>query len=299
MTFDQLKVFVAVAEHLHVTKAAEMLNMTQSAVSASIAALETRCGVKLFDRVGRHIQLTQAGRFFLVEANAVLARAVQAETVLAELSGLKRGHLNLHASQTIGSYWLPAPLHRFRVLYPQVTVSLTIANTSQVAQAVLTGAAEIGFVEGDVDDSVLVRLPVPGDRLVPVVAADHPLARLKRPSVRELASSRWVLREPGSGTRQIFEAALREYGIDPAQLDVVLELPSNEAVRSAVEAGAGATVISRLVVESSLRAGLLKLLEFPFPERRFLAIRHGDRQLTKAHEAFLALIRPSTRGSDG
>lgn len=292
MTLDQLKVFVTVADQLHVTKAAQILSMTQSAASASIAALEARCGAKLFNRVGRHIELTQAGRLFLVEAKAVLMRVKQADAMLAELSGLQRGHLKLYASQTIASYWLPAYLHRFRALYPQVTLELAIGNTSQVTQAVVAGTADLGFIEGEADDPVLVRLPVPGDRLVLVAAPDHPLSRLQRPSARELASAPWVLREAGSGTRQIFEGALQEYGIDPSQLNAILELPSNEAVRSAVEAGAGATVISRLVVNSSLRAGALKLLEFPFPERRFFAIRHIDRHRGNAEEAFLTLIRP-------
>jgi DNA-binding transcriptional LysR family regulator len=292
MTLDQLRVFVTVAEQLHVTKAALVLNMTQSAASASIAALEARCKAKLFNRVGRTIELTLAGRLFLVEAKAVLARVEQAEFVLDELSGLKRGKLKLYASQTIASYWLPAYLHRFRALYPQVTLELAIGNTSQAAQAVVAGTADLGFIEGEANDPALVRLPVPGDRLVLVAAPDHPLSRLKRPSAHELANAPWVLREPGSGTRQIFEAALQDYGIDVSQLNVILELPSNEAVRSAVEAGAGASVISRLVVNSSLNAGALKLLEFPFPQRRFFAIRHIGRQRGNAEEALLSLIRP-------
>ena len=114
MTLEQLRVFVAVAEREHVTRAAAELNLTQSATSAAIAALEARYATKLFNRIGRRIELTQAGRLFLVEARAVLARAAAAETVLAELAGLKRGSLSLAASQTVGNYWLPPLMHHYR-----------------------------------------------------------------------------------------------------------------------------------------------------------------------------------------
>ncbi|CCG40411.1 LysR family transcriptional regulator [Magnetospirillum molischianum] len=291
MTLDQIKVFVAVAESLHVTRAAQALGLTQSAASASIAALEARYGLALFDRIGRHIELTQAGRLFLPEAKAMLALANRAETMLADLSGLRRGHLDLYASQTIAGYWLPPWLHRFRERYPDITVSLTIGNTRQVARAVREGTADLGFVEGDIDDPILARLSVPGDRLVMAVGSGHPLAGAKDVTPAEIIGLAWVLREAGSGTRQIFEAALGEYGIDPRALTVAMELPSNEAVRSAVEAGAGVTVISHLVVESALRAGRLATVGLPFPLRSFTVIRHGDRHRAKAKDALLALIR--------
>ncbi|HEY7302299.1 MAG TPA: LysR substrate-binding domain-containing protein [Xanthobacteraceae bacterium] len=291
MTLEQLRVFVAVAKHLHITRAAGELNMTQSAASASIAALEARCKVKLFDRVGRHIELTEPGRTFLQEAKAVLARADGAELVLRELSGLQRGTLALSASQTIASYWLPPVLHKYRQRYPGILVAVAIGNTEQVAHSIVEGAADLGVVEAEADDPVLVRISVPGDRLVLVVAPQHPWADRASLSPGELTQSVWVLRERGSGTRRIFEDALHSYGIDPDALTVSLELPSNEAVRSAVEAGAGATVISRLVVENSLRLGTLHLVSIDFPERHFFVLRHADRYLTKAKNAFLDLVR--------
>lgn len=295
MTLDQLRVFIAVAEHLHVTRAAQALNMTQSAASASIAALESRCDVKLFNRVGRRIELTRSGALFLVEARAVVARAEQAQVVLAEISGLQRGQLTLHASQTIANYWLPRHLHRFRQHYPRIGLKLMIGNTAQVTDAVLAGSADLGFVEGEVDDPLLVRLAVPGDRLVLVVGAGHPAAQRPVIAVGELSELEWVLRERGSGTRQVFEAALRGYGLDPERLRVALEMPSNEAVRSAVEAGAGATVISHLVATPGLQAGTLVRCELGFPERAFFAIRHRDRGRGKAEEALLDLVRAERR----
>jgi DNA-binding transcriptional LysR family regulator len=131
MTLEQLRVFVAVAERQHVTRAAATLNLAQSAVSAAIAALEARHGTKLFHRVGRGVELTEAGALFLVEARAILARVEAAGQVLSELGDLKRGTLALHASQTIAGYWLPRHLVAFRRQYPGIDIRLAVGNTAQ------------------------------------------------------------------------------------------------------------------------------------------------------------------------
>ena len=291
MTLEQLRVFVEVAEQLHVTRAAAVLNMTQSAASAAIQALEMRLGTALFDRVGRRLELTEAGQVLLPEAKSILSRVSGAERALAELDNLLRGRLCLWASQTIAGYWLPPFLYRFRTAHPDVSMELHIGNSLQVSRAVLEGNADLGFVEGLIDEPVLVQLPVAVDQLVLVVASSHELASLKSIQPKQLLTVRWVLRERGSGTRQIFEEALRNRGIDPARLDVVMELPSNEAVRSAVEVGAGATVISRLVVADKIAAGTLIELPFHCADRRYIALRHGDRHRGRAGSALLDMMK--------
>ena len=290
MTLDQLRVFIAVAERQHVTRAAEALNLAQSAASAAIAALEARHGAKLFHRVGRGIVLTEAGALFLGEARAVLARAEAAELVLSELGGLKRGTLSVQASQTIASYWLPRYLVAFRRAHPGIDIRLTVGNTAQVAAAVHDGAAELGFVEGVIDDAALVIERVARDQLIVVVGPDHAWSTIGRLEPGRVIESEWVLREPGSGTRSVFEAALQGLGVPAAMLRVVLELPSNEAVRSAVEAGMGATAISASVASPSLEAGLLHHVPFNLPERDFLVLRHAERYRTRAVDALLAII---------
>src|SRR5258708_19985857 len=175
MTLEQLRVFVAVAERQHVTRAAEALNLAQSAVSSAIAGLEARHEVKLFNRVGRGIELTQAGTLFLAEARAVLARAESAELVLSELGGLERGTLVVQASQTIASFWLPRHLVTFRRVYPRIDIRLSIGNTAQVAAAIHAGTAELGFVEGEVMDPVLVPHPLPPHQLTVPLGPAHPL----------------------------------------------------------------------------------------------------------------------------
>ena len=293
MTLEQLRIFVAVAERLHVTQAAGALNMTQSAVSAAIAALETRHGVRLFDRVGRSVELNAAGRLFLEEARTVLASAAAAERALQDLAELRRGSLSIHASQTIANYWLPARLHAYRTRHAGISVKVRINNTEQVARAVIEGVADLGFVEGVIDSALLQERLLPGDALAIVVAAGHPWGTQGSVAPGELAQTPWVLREPGSGTRAEFEDAIGAHGLSLGDLAVALELPSNEAICAAVEAGAGAAAISHLVSDAAVSAGRLRRIDFPFPARPFHAVWHRERRLAKATEAFLQQVLAS------
>lgn len=289
MTLDQLRIFVGVAEREHMTRGAEALHVTQSAASAAIAALEAQHGVALFHRVGRGIELTDAGRAFLDEARAVLGRAAGAELALSEFAQLQRGTLRLVASQTIVNYWLPRHLAAFRMRYPRIVVELAIANTEQALHSVTDGTAELGFAEGDIEDAAISRWPVAHDQLVLVGTA--PVAKIDHEWLR---NARWIMREPGSGTRSRFEEALRRCGFEPQDLDIALTLPSNESVRTAVEAGAGVAVLSALVVTRALSTGVLHALPFEFPARPFFALCHKERYRSKAADALLELIRENT-----
>jgi DNA-binding transcriptional LysR family regulator len=291
MTLEQLRIFIAVAEKQHVTKAASELNLTQSATSAAIAALEARYGIKLFDRVGRGIVLTQTGRDFLGEARAVVARAKAAAEVLNDLAGLKRGSLTLAASQTVANYWLPPRIQTFQSVHPGIDLQVTIANTEQVAQAVRAGTADLGFVEGDIDDPLLSARKIDGDQLVVVVGMNHPWVGQSRITPKSLAATGWILREKGSGTRSMFEAAVRKFGVKLADLRVALELPSNEAVRAAVEAGDCATAISNLVVDHSIAAGTLHRVRIEMPKRSFFVLRHKERYQSHAEQALLQAFK--------
>jgi DNA-binding transcriptional LysR family regulator len=290
MTLEQLRVFVAVAERQHVTRAAAVLNVAQSAVSAAIAALEARHDVELFHRVGRGVELTEAGALFLVEARALLARAEAAGLVLSELGNLKRGTLAVHASQTIASYWLPRHLVAFRHKYPGIDIRLTISNTAQVAAAVHEGGADLGFIEGMIEDPMLTKERVARDLLVIVVGTEHAWSAIDRLEPDRLIETDWVLREAGSGTRSTFEAALQSFGVSPGASRIALELPSNEVVRAAVEAGLGATAISASVAAPSLEAGLLHRVRFNLPERDFQVVRHVARRCSRAADALLSMV---------
>jgi len=279
-----------VAERLHFTQAAQALGLTQSAVSAAIAALEERYGVLLFHRVGRHVELTDAGAAFRDEARDVLGAAERAEESLSELTGLRRGHLRIIGSQTIATYWLPPRLLRFRQRYPGIQIDLAIGNTTQVAAGVIAGDAELGFAEGTVIAPTLDIQTVDDDRLVLVVGQHHAWAADQALTAEDFRKMPWVLREPGSGTRDATEALLASRQLSVADIAVCLELPSNEAVRTAVEAGAGATVLSFSVVATSLRAGVLKAAGCALPTRRFQSLRHRERRLSVAAKAFLSSL---------
>lgn len=287
MTLEQLRIFVAVALREHVTLGARDLNLTQSATSAAIAALESRHATKLFDRVGRRIVLTEAGRVFLAEAKAVLARANAAEMVLSDLGELKRGRLQIAASQTIANYWLPHHIHAFHSRFPGVDVHLTIGNTTTVAADVRDGNVDLGFVEGDTHEADVTIERVADDELILVVPPAHPWTG-RPPEPQELSAECWILREAGSGTRSIFEDALPSLGLGRSALNVVLELPSNEAVRSTVEAGAGVTVMSRLVVQQAIKAGALVEVPIAIAQRGFYLLRHRERYVSRAATEFAA-----------
>jgi DNA-binding transcriptional LysR family regulator len=291
MTLEQLRIFVAVADKEHVTQAAKELNLTQSATSAAIAALEGRYGIKLFDRVGRGIVLTHTGRTFLTEARGVLARARAAEQTLHDLAGLKAGKLAISASQTVAGYWLPPRLQSFQAAYPGIELSVRIANTETVAGDVREGVADIGFIEGEIGDPALAARRVDGDTLVAVVGPRHPFARQKKLASGWMTQTPWILREQGSGTRAMFELALKKRSLALSDLTVQLELASNEAIRTAVEAGLCATAISDLVVEKSLAAKTLVKLEGELAKRSFYALRHKERHVSKAEAALLSSLK--------
>ena len=291
MTLDQLRIFVEVAERQHLTQAAAALALTPSAVSSSIKALEERYGTALFDRVGRRIETNEAGRIFLAEARRTLASARAAELTLAELGSLQRGSLAIHASQTIASYWLPPLLVRFRQTYPAIALALVVANTENVAAAVVQGEADLGFVEGELEEGGLEAVPVGEDRMVVVVGPGHPWADGRPLDREQLLGARWIMREAGSGTRSAFESALAALGVPAQALAVALALPSNEAVRSAVMAGAYAGALSELVVASDLHAGVLAQANLALPARRFSMLRHPERHRSRAAAAFADLVR--------
>jgi DNA-binding transcriptional LysR family regulator len=297
MTLEQLRIFAAVAEREHVTQAAGVLNLTQAAVSASIAALETQHGVKLFDRVGRGVALTTAGRQFLPEAQALLMRAAATEAALSDFAGLKRGRVKIHASQTMAGYFLPPVLAKFRKAYPGVEVELAIGNTAQVARALREGVAELGFVEGPLDTPDLVVEEVASERMGLFAPAGHPWGGGGAMTPADLRRAEWVFREEGSGTREAFLRELVEFGVDAAELKIVLTLPSNEAVREAVVAGAGVACLSPMVCANALRAGLLCQGNMLLGIRQFNAVRHKERYSAQAAAAFLAAAktRPGLR----
>ncbi|WP_416409561.1 LysR substrate-binding domain-containing protein [Agrobacterium rosae] len=290
MTLDQLRIFAEVASQQHITKAAKAMNMTQSAVSAAVIALEERHGVALFDRIGRSIVLNQTGAIFLEHALQVLAEAKAAESALSDLAGLLRGELSVMASQTVGAYWLPSRLAKFHTRYPSLGLDVRIGNTEAVGDAVEAGRVELGVVEGAVDRPALSSRMIATDEMILVVSPTHPWAKGKKLGKADFEDAAWVLREPGSGTRLAFETMMTKEKLELQALNVAIVLPGNEAVLGAVEAGMGATLTSRSAAQTELNSGLLVEANACQLPRPFFLLRHKERYRSKAADAFEALL---------
>ena len=294
MTLDQLKIFIAVAEREHITRAASALGLAPPSVSAAVASLEREFGTKLFHRVGRGILVTEGGKLLLDEARALINRADAVKLAMREFTGLSRGRLQIKASQTIASHFLPPRLVDFHQTYPGVALVVAVGNSTEVVNAIISGAVELGFVEDpeeELQDPRLAIEPIAHDDLAMVVGANHPWARKEKLKADDLEAGNWVAREDGSGTRAAFVKALDELGVPYSNLNIAIELPSNEAVLAAVLAGAGAAVLSVRVCADAVQAGTLTRLPVSLSPRAFFAVQHADRYRSRAVSALLEILR--------
>lgn len=298
MTFEQLRIFLMVAELEHVTEAARRLNLTQSAVSGAIQTLENTHQVALFDRVGRGIRLTEAGRILQGKARIIMAGVQDAETTLGDLSGLRMGALRIFASQTVASHWLPRFVMEYKALHPGIDLAIEVGNTRRCLDAVQRGACDLGYVEGEVESRLggpdagrIEVTPVARDQLVLIAAPDHPWAAHPPARLRQaFAAQQWIMRETGSGTRSSFEDQLRRMGAAPETLPVAMEFSTNEAVCSGVEHSGCLGVVPRLVAGPLIEAGRLAALPFTLEARPFLQLRHTERHFARAARAFSELV---------
>ncbi|MBD2071974.1 LysR family transcriptional regulator [Leptolyngbya sp. FACHB-671] len=310
MTFEQLRIFLAVAEHLHFTRAAEELYITQPAVSAAISTLEKEYGIRLFHRVGRHIEITEAGKLLEAEAQKILDQVVLTERGLRELNSLQRGELRLGSSLTVGNYWLPKRITQFKQEYPGIVVNCTLANAEEICEGTASGLFDLGLVNGEVKPTLrnlLEQEEVGIDRLQIVVGKTHPWYSRSKIEVEELLTTQWVMREPGSGVQQVFEQTLERLGIKPFQLNVVLVLTSSEMVRSVVEGGIGAAAISALMVQKELQLGTLRAIAVTQQEGSLTTLdivqpvwklKHRERFQSRAAVAFEQMLMNQTAQED-
>lgn len=290
MTLNQIKIFLATVEIGNLTKAAKQVGITQSAASSAISALEDLYQIKLFKREGRSIVLSDQGQQFLPAAKHFFQSSEIAKKTLVEIGGKAVGNLQISASQTIANYWLPPVLAKFQRTNPDVNLVITMSNTAGVEASVLNGSAEIGFVEGEIISEQILLTDVDYDQ--PVLVASDELFDLLNQNYNErnIRNLPWIVREEGSGTRRLLEYFMKSRKIKWDEVNIALELPSNEAVRQAVEAGAGITLLSEYVVNSSVKSGVLKLIPVELPVRKFRTITHKNRQLSNVSQTFLETL---------
>jgi DNA-binding transcriptional LysR family regulator len=295
MNLSQLKAFLAVAQDGSFSRAAEKLYLTQPAVSKQIQALEEALGMRLFDRIGRSILLTQAGNILHDHAHIAFQTLEEARETINQLRGLQRGHLRVSAASTIGTYMLPQPLGELKSQYPGIEISLAITNKARVVQQVLNHEVELGFVGPPVEPAELEMEEYLLDELVLIAAPTHRLAREESVGVAELVEEVFILREQGSGTREIME---EELGRVRVSLKKAMELGSTEAIKQAVAANLGVSIVSMFAITLETLQGRLAVARLPELNlrRQLFVIHHGGRTLSPAAQEFCSLLRRSTAG---
>ncbi len=270
-TLRQLEVFLAVARLGSVSRAARELAMSQSAASGSLADLERQFDVRLFDRAGKRVQLSDLGGSLRARAQAVLDQACDLER---GLEGQKEAaRLRVGATLTIGNYLAAGLMARFMRQYPAAEVTLAVGNTEEIARQVGNFEIDVGLIEGEVVEPELEVTPWRDDELVVFCAPDHPFARKRQLNDRDLRAAAWIVREQGSGTRQAFDRAMR--GLLP-ELRIALTLQHTEAIKRAVAARLGVGCVSRIALDDAFSRGSLKACRVPHRDfrRQFFFLLH-------------------------
>lgn len=289
----QIEVFVAVARHESVSRAASGLSLSQSATSTALGELERLYDTQLFDRVGKTLRLNELGQALLPRAVELLERAQDMETRLQGRTGY--GRLRIGATLTVGNYLATLIVADFLTRHPESDIRLDVHNTATIVDQVARHELDLGLIEGHCRHPELVVEPWVADELVVFCAPGHRLARAGSVPLADLAGEAWIMREAGSGTRETLDRALRERHLDPV---VRLELEHTEAIKRAVEFGLGIGCISRLALREAFRRGSLVAVEVPELDlrRHFHFVWHRRKYQTVGMREFIALCRAMTAG---
>lgn len=291
VTFRQLQIFVAVVRGGSVSAAARQLSLSQSATSQALSDLEHQLGVTLFERLGRSLRLNDVGRRLLPLAEQLLSGLEELVESAQEPGGTLRGILQVSASATIGTYLLPPLAGRFLERHPQADLQLRLQNTHDVMADLQRFEADLGLIEGQCTESRLRSQVWRHDEMVLVCAPQHPLASKRHVSGVDLQAAQWILREPGSGSRSVFEAAIRHH---VERLQVRMELDQHEAIKQAVRAGFGLGCLSRLSVAGELDRGELVSLDSDLALTRYFSlVWHPERYQSPLWQAFKVFLLES------
>jgi DNA-binding transcriptional LysR family regulator len=289
-TLKQLQVFVSIAEGGSTLAAARALERSQPSVSQSLGELESRIGVTLFDRWKQRLVLNERGRSVLPMARVLLAHARELEEMLSGEVGRLQGTLRIGASLTVANYFLPEILSSFSLLHPHARLEVACRNRQRILSRIETFSADIGMIAGTSDNPDIRDIPWLQDDLCVFVSQGHPLAKAGAVRPEELMRHNWIMREPGSGTREVFFAALRDCR---NQLRIDMEFESSEAIKRAVERGRGVSCLSRMAVARELEQGQLTIVPTPDMkmERDYFLLTHRQRQRSPLLQAFVTFCR--------
>lgn len=288
MSDRRLQVFHAVARLLSFTKAAEVLHMTQPAVTFQVRQLEEQFDTRLFDRAHNKVSLTEAGHVAFEFAESIFEKYSEMDNAIREITGSISGSLTLGASTTISEYMLPALLGDFNAKNPEVLLRLRVSNTEGIVSMVENNVIDLGVVEGPVTNKNLLVEVCRKDDLVMVVPPDHELANEETVSVKKMLEYPFICREEGSGTRDVISEHLRSQGLGKHALKACLELGSPEAVKGAIEAGMGVSILSSVSVSKELKLGTLKTVPLDPPlSREFSFVRQRQKFRVRTMEELL------------
>ncbi|APX91598.1 LysR family transcriptional regulator [Halomonas sp. 1513] len=292
-TLRQLEVFVAVAQHESVSRAANALALSQSATSTALAELERQFDCQLLDRIGKRLKLNALGFQILPKAVALLDRAEEIEELLRGQRGI--GSLDVGATLTIGNYLATLLISDFMQRHPDSRVRLQVRNTSAIIERIVQHELDLGLIEGDCQHEDVVMQPWVEDELVVFCSPRHPLAAAGTLEMDRLLREDWIMREPGSGTRLTLEHAARHRR---GRFNTLLELEHTEGIKRAVESGLGIGCVSRLALRDAFRRGSLVPIATPELDlkRQFTFIWHRHKYLTTGIREFLKLCRQMTAG---
>jgi DNA-binding transcriptional LysR family regulator len=266
MSDRRLKVFNTVARLLSFTKAAEELHMTQPAVTFQVRQLEEYFNTRLFDRTHNKVNLTPAGERVAEFAERIFDLYAEMESSVRDLTGEISGALTIGASTTIAEYMLPALLGEFKNQYPDINLRLKVSNSEGIVSMVEHNVIDLGVVESPVNNKNLIVEVCHEDQLVLVAAPDHELVkRGGKVNASDIVRYPFVSREEGSGTRDVVMQYLMEHKVSPSDMNFSLELGSPEAIKGAVEAGMGITILSRSIIGKELKLNMLAELPLDPP----------------------------------
>ena len=268
MSDRRLQVFHTVAKLLSFTKAAEHLHMTQPAVTFQVRQLEEQFNTRLFDRTHNRISLTDAGQVIFEHAVKIFELYSQMENAVREITGEISGTLTLGASTTIAEYMLPALLGNFRAEYPDINIQLKVSNTDGIVYMIENNEIDLGVVEAPVHNKNLIVDVCREDQLVCVVPVKHPLASNSTIAPKDIIDYPYICREEGSGTREVISEYLEQNDVPENTLKLSMELGSPEAIKGAVEAGMGISIVSRASIGKELQLNTLKAVNMDPPLTR-------------------------------
>lgn len=293
---QQLLAFVMVVDEQNFTRAAEKLHISQPAVSQHIQNLEERFNLKLLDRTSKYVRLNKAGQVVYHHAKDILNLYQQMDRLVQDLKEEAIGPLHIGASFTFGEYVLPHLIAEFQALYPKVSPAITIANTQSVISQVLHGDLDIGIIEGLVFSDAGVDIePFANDVVVVVASNEHPLTQLSSVTAKDIEKETWIVRENGSGTREITERVFQTYGIQPERL---IEYRSTQIIKESVEAGLGMTVLSKWVIRKELMWQTLheiRLSDIPIERQFSIVLKKSDFQTKSTQLLHQYLLKQSAR----